>query len=525
MAPRPDAAALGAPALASILAGAQDGIAVFDDHLRFIYTNPAACRLLGRTSTQLRGTDLLAGFPIREHPAVLERFVTRLSDTATTFTSVLQDAENNEREIACVTFAIDIGGHRHGVVVFWDLSGPRDAARTAAALAQNAAQLVGTGTTSETLTLIARHAVDSTRALSCGISVVGEDHRLASAGAYGPAGPGYGTANPAWIALADTPVETVIEAMTAGSIDFAEPAGATTVVVDARTRWEQNPITQPFAANLRPMDWQTGVYVPLAWERRVIGFVAVFLPTGLAGPSEAELAFYSALADQAAVAVLTARLATQAARAAALEERGRLARELHDSVSQGLFSMTMHARAAQLSMDRAGIDADAPLGRSVNQLADLTRGALAEMRALIFELRPGALAEDGLVSAVRKHSEALAAREQLAIAVRGPDERLAVTPAVEEHIYRIVLEALYNVVKHARATAVSVDIAVSADQVGVRVVDDGVGFDPSQRRAGHLGLSTMSDRAATVGGALSIRSTPLRGTEVLLTLPVSLPAE
>jgi signal transduction histidine kinase len=100
------------------------------------------------------------------------------------------------------------------------------------------------------------------------------------------------------------------------------------------------------------------------------------------------LAFYTALADQAAVAVTNARLAASL-------ERSRLARDLHDSVSQALFSMTMHARAAQLAMATAGLDESGPLGRSVTQLAELTRGALAEMRALIFELRPGALAEEG----------------------------------------------------------------------------------------------------------------------------------
>ena len=89
-------------------------------------------------------------------------------------------------------------------------------------------------------------------------------------------------------------------------------------------------------------------------------------------------------------------------------------------MSQALFSMTMHARAAQLAMAKAGVDDSGPLGRSVAQLAELARGALAEMRALIFELRPGALAEEGLVAALAKQAAALSAREQVSVSVEGP---------------------------------------------------------------------------------------------------------
>ena len=270
---------------------------------------------------------------------------------------------------------------------------------------------------------------------------------------------------------------------------------------------------------MRGDDWQGAICVPLAWENRVIGILGVYLPVGLASPSEAELAFCTALADQAAVAVANARLAAQAGRAAALEERGRLARELHDSVSQGLFSMTMHARAAQLSMAKAGLDAAAPLGGSIAQLAELARGALAEMRALIFELRPGALAEEGLVGALRKQGAALSAREQVLITVQGPDQPLGLGAEVEEHLYRIVSEALHNVARHAGAGSAAVSVTAEAGAVRVTVSDDGAGFDPDVKRAGHLGLSTMAQRAEAIGADLTITSTPGAGTTVAVSLP------
>jgi PAS domain S-box-containing protein len=519
-----DAAALGQTALASVLAGGHEGITVFDRDRRYVYANPAACQLLGHSLEQLRGRDILDSFPAREHATMLARFAEQPGGRSASFTCVLLAADGAEREVACSAFAIDMAGHPHGVAVFWDLTGPRAAARTAAALAQTAAQLVGAGTTDEILAGIARHAVEGTRAMVCGIAVVGGDHKMASVGAYSsPANrlpPASGkTRSPAWDSFADVSGEEVIEAMTVGSIVIGGVHGKPVVLPEARTAWEANPVTRAFAATLTGLDWQAGVYVPLSSQGRVFGLFGVYLPSGLAGPSEEELAFYTALADQAAVAVINARLAAQARQSAALLERGRLARELHDSVSQGLFSMTMHARAAQLAMAKAGIDDSGPLGRSVFQLAELTRGALAEMRALIFELRPGALAEEGLLGALRKQGAALSAREEVLVTVQGPDQPLGLDAEVEEHLYRIVSEALHNVVKHARADRAAVSVTTEAGIMRVTVSDDGMGFDPEATYAGHLGLSTMAQRAEAIGAVLTITSGPGTGTVVLLSWP------
>lgn len=271
------------------------------------------------------------------------------------------------------------------------------------------------------------------------------------------------------------------------------------------------------------MDWQAGVVMPLTRESRVVGVLGVQLPSWLTGPSEAELAFYTALADQAAVAVTNASLASRARQAAAALERTRLARELHDSVSQALFSMTMQARAAQLSMSKAGVAQDTPLGRSITELGELAQGALAEMRALIFELRPTALAEEGLVAALTKQGAALAAREQVAITVEGPEQHLELSADLQEHLYRIASEALHNVVKHARADSAAVRVTAEAGMVRVTVSDNGVGFDPGAGPPGHLGLSTMAERAALIGADLTITSAPGTGTTVAVSLPAGRP--
>jgi signal transduction histidine kinase len=227
-----------------------------------------------------------------------------------------------------------------------------------------------------------------------------------------------------------------------------------------------------------------------------------------------------AVGRQAAVAVENARLYDQARQWAAAEERARLARELHDSVTQALFSMTLHARTTHMYLEREGIDPASPLARSVRQLSDLTQGALAEMRALLFELRPGSLREEGLAAALRKQAAAIGAREELTVDVQAPPGRITLDETIEAQLYRLAQEALHNVVKHARATHVQLCLVLDDEVVTLEVTDDGVGFDPAVQHPGHMGLTTMAERAAALGGRLDVRSTPGKGTSVRVSVPI-----
>jgi signal transduction histidine kinase len=384
-------------------------------------------------------------------------------------------------------------------------------------LAQTTAGLLGSATTSDTLTGIARHAVDGTEGLACDIVVVNDEHEARVARASPAPDAALGVHSPAAESLPSDLGEHILQEMTQTAIRFGDAPGKPVVEADARLVWEANPAVRDFALTLRDLDWLGAVYVPLSWENRTFGFMCVYLPTGVAGPTETELAFYTALADQAAVAIINGRLTAQAAEAGSLLERSRLAREMHDSVSQALFSMTMHARAAQLLVTRTGVDETGPLARSLAQLVELTRGALAEMRALIFELRPGALAEEGMIAALRKQAAVFADREQITIAIDGPDQRLELEPKVEEHFYRIVSEALHNVIKHAQARHATVTVTVADDAVQAVVDDDGIGFDPASSHPGHLGLRTMQQRAETIGAHLNVTSTPHTGTTITIT--------
>jgi signal transduction histidine kinase len=200
-------------------------------------------------------------------------------------------------------------------------------------------------------------------------------------------------------------------------------------------------------------------------------------------------------------------------------ERQRIARDLHDSVSQSLFSTTLHVRTAQRALEVEQHDASGPVGDELHEIGQLTRGALAEMRALILELRPGALAEEGLVAALAKLAAALGAREGLVIEVDGPDGHLPLGPEVEEQLYRLGQEALANVVKHARASTATVHIAVADGTVTVEVADDGRGFDPATVGPEHFGLRSMRGRVADLGGRLEVTSAAGGGTILRVQVP------
>jgi signal transduction histidine kinase len=203
-------------------------------------------------------------------------------------------------------------------------------------------------------------------------------------------------------------------------------------------------------------------------------------------------------------------------------ERQRIARDLHDSVSQTLFSMTLHARTAQRGIAAAGDASDA--GRhELDQVVDLSRIALAEMRSLIFELRPEGLADEGLVSAIRKHAAVLASREGIQIEVHGPADRLPLTAGAEENLYRIAQEALANVIKHAQAGKASVNVAAIDSEVGIEIADDGRGFDPSASASGHMGLASINDRAHELGGNVTIHSETGGGTRLVAVVPIAAP--
>jgi signal transduction histidine kinase/ligand-binding sensor protein len=223
----------------------------------------------------------------------------------------------------------------------------------------------------------------------------------------------------------------------------------------------------------------------------------------------------SLFADQAAINIEHARLNRQAGQLAVLEERQRLARELHDSVVQSLYSMTLYADAAALAFVAGKQDVTV---NHLQELRDTARNAMHDMRLLIFELHPPALEQEGLVAALQVRLAAVEARAglQTELTVEG-ERRLPIV--IEQELYWIAQEALNNVMKHARAQQVTVRLQFTDKIVCLQVCDDGIGFDPlTARNAGGVGLRSFEERTAKVGGRVTLESSPGEGTTVTVSI-------
>ena len=204
--------------------------------------------------------------------------------------------------------------------------------------------------------------------------------------------------------------------------------------------------------------------------------------------------------------------------ARAVEERRRIARDLHDSVSQALFSTVLHTRTAQKALVQDGGSPSGTVGRSLGTIAELTRSVQGEIRSLGSELR-GDPFHDGLVAALARHASGLGASDGLTIDVSGPRSRLPLSQRVEIQLFAIVREALANVARHAGASAAQVRVEAQQEELLVEIRDNGHGFDPADGHPGHFGLDSMRSRAAEIGGRLTIATAPGSGTVVRVCVP------
>jgi len=204
----------------------------------------------------------------------------------------------------------------------------------------------------------------------------------------------------------------------------------------------------------------------------------------------------------------------------ALAERHRIARDLHDSVSQALFSTILQTRTAEKALRNHEVSVSGPIARALTAIGELTRGAQTEMRGLIFELRQDPV-ENGLVAAVGKYADQLSYETELTVDVSGPVDGLPISHRAETELFGIVREALVNTVRHADATTAAVRVGVGQEAVHLEVRDDGCGFDPERREPGHYGLESMQARADEIGAALTISSSAEHGTVVRIETPLA----
>ena len=265
-------------------------------------------------------------------------------------------------------------------------------------------------------------------------------------------------------------------------------------------------------------EW-TQLLFPLIVRERAVGVLV--LEHARRKLEDDKLRLIAAFANQAGVTLENISLYERVQEQAAFEERQHLARELHDSVSQALYSIVLGSYAAQKQLTSDPAQA----GQALEYVQNLAEAGLAEMRALIFELRPEVLEQEGLAAALRKQTEALEVRHKIkADFVTEGDGRAFTLPfTAKQALYRISQEALHNVVKHASATLVHVTLHYTDDQVCLEVVDNGVGFAADRDYPGHLGLKSMRERTLSLGGTFDVTSNRA-GTTLVVRVPKGEPS-
>jgi signal transduction histidine kinase len=253
--------------------------------------------------------------------------------------------------------------------------------------------------------------------------------------------------------------------------------------------------------------------VPIRQGEEVLGFIFAACKSVPGGFTERDERLVGLFAAHAAIALTNARLYERGRELSVLEERARLARDLHDAVSQKLFSVRAKARAAAVLVERDPSRAIAEIG----SVATLAGEAHAELRAVIDGLAPPELATGGLAGSIRAYA-VLAGRTHGAEVVVEAGELPALDSRQQTAVYRVAQEAIGNALRHSGSRQVSVCLYRRQRNVVLQVSDRGAGFDPGSALAG-LGLTTMRERAASAGGRLSITSAPGAGTRVRLSIP------
>jgi signal transduction histidine kinase len=489
-----------------------DGLAVLDDRGRYLYVNPAGYEILGAAALEGRASFLPA-----DALAAADKSVDSADAAESTVTTVTRFCRGSaDREIEFRHLPLGPEGSAGLVVAFRDVTESRLRERQLAAFARASESVAFGGSLRDTLDMICDEIVQSTGLAGGQILLIGQtDLRLQVHGAAPAA-----TFPPDFAIRLDEARRRGAELKSLIALRTRHPVVAPHRKAEmlASREWE------PLHDHLNQFEWDSFVSAPLLSHGRPIGALNVYYRPGH-DPTEADVAFVGSMADQAAIAVQNARHIAESKGRAVLDERYRLARDLHDSACQELFSLTLELRAATRALDRGRLTDDASIRARLAVLEQLAYAALGDMRALVYELHPTLLHAEGLAAAVRREAESITAREPLQIQLSAPDERLPLETAVELDLYRLLKEALHNAVKHAGATSIHVTLGeepAGSRRLVVEVSDDGVGFDPRHPSEG-LGLVSMRERAERVGGQLTLTSRPGVGTTVRVLVPDILP--
>jgi|GEM_PF-1947239 len=265
------------------------------------------------------------------------------------------------------------------------------------------------------------------------------------------------------------------------------------------------------------INYQSVLSVPLIVHEHVYG-VIIFYYVECKDFSADQIELATSLGDQVALAIENARLHQRAEEAGMMEERERLARELHDSVTQSLYSLTLFAEAGRRKVIAGQID---DVQGYLEQLSETSQQALKEMRLLLYELRPEVLEQDGLIGVLKKRLDAVEKRAGVDASLE-VSHNLEIPWFAEEGLYRIAQEALNNALKHADADRTVVFLHTVDNFIELVITDNGVGFNPDDlKNSGGMGLYNINSRIEKLGGEFSIQSETGKGTKVIARIPIS----
>ena len=499
-------------------AASPSALALVDENKILHLATPSLGNLVGVHWEELLGTNYLDLFP-GEQQRVMQERIENPPDGNYFFPITLQHRDGSERELDARCYRLEVPGEHWTVVVLVDMTSERRLLRKLSGISTLASSLAYAGSLRETLDGLALRVVETTDATSSAVLLCDEDSEhmeFRVGGAHGH------------------PPERLL-AMEEAYVhwQYAEAQGRPLPAAQARqTRqpiyytWNDQLVAEleddapggitQLADMTVKSAWKSMVALPMLLGSRFLGTLNCYYRTE-APPEPVEMTFLRTLADLAAVAVENARLVQESERQAILQERRRLARELHDSVSQALYGIALGAKTVKARWDSHPLKAQ----QALDYVIELADGAGSEMRALLYSLRPESLEEEGLRQALRRQAEALQARYGMEVLFVGeeeprlnPDQRLA--------LFRVASEALHNVVKHSCAKHVSISLHDGNHQCVVEVRDDGVGFDynPYQTAPDHYGLASMRERMEALGGTWELISAPGQGTHICARLPL-----
>lgn len=499
---------LGLDALVRFLETTSYGVCVTGEDHTWVYLNPAAEEILGRPFEELRGADYLLHFPDHERDVLLALEAQQREGDREFYTNTVVQPDGTERSMTWSGTVIEAGGVTLAPAIFHETTpverARRNAARLTAATVAGVDPEVEGSIRAEVVADLIHDTARSTRATSAVLLLEDEAGRLGVAAASGvddTLGEQLATEP---VGLSDLPaVEDLLR-------------GRSVFLSDAADQLRGHPRTQGWVDLLSAQAWSGATFFSVRCEGRLTGCLVVLLPESVTSPSESELLSWTSLADQLGMVLGADRLRRHVWESSALNERSRIARDLHDSVSQALFSL--HARAQVIRRALAADDRELAL-KAAEHLEHLSRQATTELRELVTELRSQRHDAEDLGSALRGIAEEVSRVDGLPVEIGlSPATLPAVDPATAEHITRITREALHNCVKHAGARSARLQVTVTESSLRVRVEDDGCGFDPGATRSGY-GRHTMRERAQLLGGELTVASTPGSGTAVALEVP------